>query len=198
VQDTIAPVPGLGAQTLAEFLDAVAEATPAPGGGTSAACTAALAAALVEMAARLAGESDAAERSRRLRTQALAIAEQELSSYEPVLEAMRLPRDDPTRAPRLESALIDASATPLAIAQAAAEVAELGVAVARQSSREVSGDAVTGTLLAEAAAAAAAGLVEVNLERQPGAAALGSARAARVRAWRAREDAATLRPSAQR
>jgi formiminotetrahydrofolate cyclodeaminase len=188
-------VPGLGAQTLADFLDAVAEATPAPGGGTSAACTAALAAALVEMAGRLSGESDAAEGSRRLRTQALALAEQELSSYEPVLEVMRLPRDDPTRAARLEPALVEASATPLAIAEAAAEVAELGVAVARNSSREVSGDALTGTLLAEAAAAAAAGLVEVNLERQPGAPALEGARAARARAGRAREDAAASRRS---
>ena len=186
---------GLGAQKLAELLDAVAEATPAPGGGTSAACTAALGAALVEMAAHLAGDSRAAERSRELRTRALELAERELSSYAPVLEAMRLPRDDPARPPRIESALIEASRSPLAIAEAAAEVAELGVAVARNSSKEVSGDALTGVLVAEAAAAAAATLVEINLEGQPSAPALEQARAARARAGRARQEAATHRPS---
>jgi methenyltetrahydrofolate cyclohydrolase len=182
-------VPGLGEQPLASFLESVAEATPAPGGGSSAACTAALGAALVEMAARIAGDSEAAERASGLRARVLALAETELSSYQPVLEAMRLPRDDPTRSERLESALIEASATPLAIAEEAAEAAELGVAVARNSSNEVKGDAVTGILLAEAAAAAAAGLVEINLQRHPAASALEQARAARARAWSAREAA---------
>ena len=42
----------LSKQPLDEFLAAVADATPAPGGGSSAGVTAALAAALVEMAAR--------------------------------------------------------------------------------------------------------------------------------------------------
>jgi methenyltetrahydrofolate cyclohydrolase len=191
-------VPRLGAQTLADFLDAVAEATPAPGGGTSAACTAALGAALVEMAARLAGESEAAARAGGLRGRALELAEQELSSYAPVLEAMRLPRDDPTRPARLEDALVEASRSPLAIAEVAAEVAELGVAVARNSSKEVSGDALTGTLLAEAACAAAATLVEINLERQPSTPALEEARAARVRAGRAREHASASPPPVQR
>lgn len=191
-------MPGLGAQTLAEFLDAVAEATPAPGGGTSAACTAALGAALVEMAAGLAGDAAGASRSRALRAELLALAEAELSSYLPVLDAIRLPRDDPSRSPRVEAALIEASRSPLAISQGAAEVAELGVAVARNSSDEVSGDALTGTLLAEAAAAAACGLVEVNLSGQPSAPALEQARAAVARAGAARREAAALRPPAQR
>jgi methenyltetrahydrofolate cyclohydrolase len=179
-------VSGLREQTLARFLDAVAEATPAPGGGTSAACTAALGAALVEMAARLGGDADTADRANGLRVRALELADEELSSYAPVLEAMRLPRDDPARPDRLAAALLDASAAPLAVAQAAAEVAELGAAVARDSSKEVSGDALTGTLLAEAAAAAAATLVEINLGRQPSAPALEEARTARGRAQAAR------------
>jgi methenyltetrahydrofolate cyclohydrolase len=187
---TIAGVSGLGEQPLASFLDAVAEATPAPGGGTSAGCTAALAAALVEMAASLAGDATAASRARELRAEALELAERELTSYAPVLEAMRLPRDDPSRPDRLEDALLEASASPLAIARAAAEVAELGVAVARNSSKEVSGDARTGVLLAEAAAAAAATLVEINLAGRPSTPELEEARAARSQASRAREQAA--------
>jgi formiminotetrahydrofolate cyclodeaminase len=189
-------VPGLGAQTLADVLDAVAEATPAPGGGSSAACAAALGAALVEMAARLAGDSEAAARAGGLRRRALELAEQELSSYAPVLEAVRLARDDPSRAARVEQALLEASRSPLEIAEVAAEVAELGVAVAGASSPSVRGDAATGVLLAEAAAAAAATLVEINLERQPSAPTLEEARSARVRASTARAAGEALRPSA--
>jgi glutamate formiminotransferase/formiminotetrahydrofolate cyclodeaminase len=179
---------GLGEESLASFLDGVAEATPAPGGGTSAACTAALAGALVEMAARLAGDSDAGSRLRGLRAQALELAERELSSYAPVLEAMRVPGAD--RSARVEEALLEASRSPLEIAELAAEVAELGLAVARASSRSVRGDALTGVLLAEAACASSAALVEINLERQPSAPALQEARTARARANRAREEAA--------
>ncbi|MGH2745135.1 MAG: ABC transporter substrate-binding protein, partial [Thermoleophilaceae bacterium] len=67
-----------------------------------------------------------------------------------------------------------------------AEVAELGAAAARASSPSVRGDALTGTLIAEAAAAAAATLVEINLERQPAASELTHAREARARASTAR------------
>jgi methenyltetrahydrofolate cyclohydrolase len=182
-------VSGLGEQSLASFLDDVSAATSAPGGGTSAGLALALAAALVEMSALLAGEEEAAERAGELRARGLELAEAELTSYAPVLEAMTLPGDDPGREARVAETLVEASRTPLAIAEAAAEVASLGVEVASASSPSVRGDAVTGTLLAEAACAAAAGLVEVNLARQPGAPELERARDARARAARARADA---------
>jgi formiminotetrahydrofolate cyclodeaminase len=182
-------MPGLREQPLASFLDDVAGATPAPGGGSSAAFALALSAALVEMAASLVRDSDAAARAAALRAEALEAAEAELSSYAPVLEAVRLPRDDPLRAARLEDALLDASRTPLATAERAADAAELGAAMARASSPSVRGDAVTGVLLAEAACAAAAGLVEINLTRQPQAPELERAREAVVRSARARSEA---------
>jgi methenyltetrahydrofolate cyclohydrolase len=182
-------VPGLGEQPLASFLDDLAAATPAPGGGTSAALALVLGAALVEMSALLAGKTAAASRAASLRRRALELASEELTSYAPVLEAMRLPADDPDRDSRVAEALLEASRTPLALAERAAEAAELGAAVARASSQNVRGDALTGTVLAEAACAAAAGLVEVNLARQPGAPELNRARDARTRAERARADA---------
>ena len=190
-------MPGLDAQTLAGFLDEVAAPTPAPGGGSSAGCTAALAAALVEMAARLAIERHGPEglsavlpvRARALRRKALELAEQELSTYGAVLDAVRLPADDPRRADRLEEALVEASRPPVEIAQAAAEVAELGLAVARASSPSVRGDALTGTLLAESASAAAATLVQINLAQRPSDGLRNQASEARARAGRAREAA---------
>ena len=180
---------GLGEQSLGSFLDDVAAGTPAPGGGSSSGVVLALGAALVEMSASLAGDSDAVARAGVLRAAALELAESELSSYAPVLEAVRMPRDDPSRAERLEKALLEASRTPLAIAERAAEVATLGAAVAAGSSPSVRGDAVTGVVLAEAACAAAAGLVEVNLGRECSAPELQRALAARDRATRARADA---------
>ncbi len=174
--------------------------TPAPGGGSAAGVALALAAALVEMSARLAGQAEPAARAGQLRAEAVEHAERELSSYAPVLDAVRLPRDDPSRSGRVEEALLEASRTPVAIARAAAELARLGADVAHASSPSVRGDAVTGTLLAEAAAAAATTLVEINLAGRPAgdlAEAACDARAIRASAAEARAGAAEAREAAQ-
>src|SRR5918992_6099570 len=93
-------------QPFASLLEEVAAPRPAPGGGSSAGCACALAAALVEMAALIAGDRKAeAERLGALRAEALEHAERDLTSYELVLEARRVPRDDPARRERLEEAL---------------------------------------------------------------------------------------------
>jgi formiminotetrahydrofolate cyclodeaminase len=169
-------VAGLDKEPVESFLEAVAEATPAPGGGTSAAVTAALAASLVEMAAGLASDEEAAGRARALRGDALRLAEEELTSYAPVLDAE-------THADRM-TALDAASEPPAQIAELAAEVAELGLEVAASASEAVRGDALTGVTLAEAAAAAAARLVEINLGSGP---VLERAQRAEQRALMARE-----------
>jgi formiminotetrahydrofolate cyclodeaminase len=174
-------VAGFDKESLEAVLEAVAEDTPAPGGGSSAAITVALAAALVEMSARLADSSDSAERASKLRQEALRLAEEELVSYAPVLDA-KTPAERTT-------ALDAASEPPAQIAETAAEVAELGVKVAGSSSKAVRGDALTGVTLAEAAASAAAGLVAINLDSGP---ALDRARQAEQRASKAR---ASARPS---
>ena len=182
---------GFADRPLASLLEEFAASTPAPGGGSAAACACALAAALVEMAAALEGSGEG-ERMRILREHALELAERELSSYAPVLEARRLPRDDPERPGRIEAALADASAAPLAIAEAASEVAELGAGLAAQAGPAIRGDALAGVLLAEAAAVAAASLVEINLEGEPDAEELARAHEAAARAAAARRTA--LRP----
>ena len=179
----------LSKQTLEAFLDSVAASTPAPGGGSSAAVAAALAAALVEMAAGLASgqpgggpPSRAADQASTLRARALRLAQEELTSYAPVLEA----RDEHER----ELALAAACEPPAQIAETAAEVAELGVEVAESASEAVRGDALTGVLIAEAAASAAFRLVEINVGAGP---VLERARRAELRAVGARASA-TGRP----
>jgi formiminotetrahydrofolate cyclodeaminase len=104
-----------------------------------------------------------AVRARELRARALELAEIELHAYEPVLEALRLPGDDPERAERVQAAQLTASESPLAIAGVAAELAELSCDLARTGNRNLVGDAIAGAVLAEAAAQAAARLVAINL-----------------------------------
>ena len=149
----------LADQRLADLLDAVAAPTPAPGGGSCAGIVCALAAALVEMAAGI-GDGAGAGSARALRARALELAERELTSYAPVLEARRLPADDPARPARIAAALEEASAVPLEVQAVAAEVAELARRV--EAAVDVRADAETGRLLAEAAGASAALLVATN------------------------------------
>jgi glutamate formiminotransferase/formiminotetrahydrofolate cyclodeaminase len=150
-------------QTFGSLLVDLAAQTPAPGGGSASAWTGALAAALGEMVAGLAGDPQAAARATVLRAELVAAGERELNSYAPVLDAARLPKSDPSRKQRLDAALSEASETPLAIVRAASRVAELARGIVARSSSAVAGDAVTAVLLAEASCRAAARLVEINL-----------------------------------
>jgi formiminotetrahydrofolate cyclodeaminase len=102
-----------------------------------------------------------------LRDQALALAERELTAYVPVLEAMRLPKDDPTRTGKLDAALSDAADSPLEIARLAAEVERLAGDLAAGGNHTLEGDANTAAELAGAARRAAARLAEINLSARP-------------------------------
>ncbi len=166
------------AKTFDALLADVAAATPAPGGGSAAGWACALGAGLVEMTARFTlARDDHANRHERmaqiakqaaeLRIRAGELAERELHTYEPVLEALRLPASDPERPARLDAALSDAAQAPLEIARVAAEVATLAFEASREGTRHLRGDALTGLLLAEGACQAAAQLVRINLAGLP-------------------------------
>jgi formiminotetrahydrofolate cyclodeaminase len=169
----------LADRSLGHLLEQVAAESPSPGGGSSCALACALAAGLAEMAARFTlARDEYAERHERmaalrtrageLRSRALELAEEELHVYEAVLDALREPEDAPGRGARLDAALSDAADSPLAVARAAAEVAELAAEAARTGNRNLRGDAVAGALLAEAACTAAARLADINLAGRPG------------------------------
>jgi formiminotetrahydrofolate cyclodeaminase len=153
--------------SFAELLAALAEQTPAPAGGCAAAWTGALAAALLEMVAGFAGEPSVEAAASGLRGQLLASAEADRNCYEPVLAAIRLPRDAPDRPARLQAALAAASQPPLAVARDAAEAAALAAGLLGALRPAVRHDAVACVLLADAAARASAELVLANLEGQP-------------------------------
>jgi formiminotetrahydrofolate cyclodeaminase len=144
--------------SVAELLEALASDEPTPGGGAGAAIAVALAAGLVAMAARrsltqIPQATAVADRADELRRLALSLAAEDAESYEAVLES---------REGRAQ-ALSAAANPPLAVTEAASEIASLAAHLARSGNPNLRGDALTAAFLADAGARAAAELVEINL-----------------------------------
>lgn len=166
---------------IGELLAQLAATGPGPRAGSGAAVAAATGAALAEGACRVSGArwADAAEAGDRLaalRAELLRLADEDAVVVSAAIAAGHV-------AP--------ASGPPLAIAEHAAETAELAALAAIHGKRTVRGDALAGSLLAEAAARAAANLVAVDLANRSNPAvararwASERAEAAAERAWRA-------------
>jgi formiminotetrahydrofolate cyclodeaminase len=120
-----------------------------------------MAAALVEMAAAFSDRP--VEPARSLRAEALSLGERELTAYQPVLDAMRMPKDDPERPERIAAASRAAAESPREIARVAGEVASLAEELVADGNPNLEGDANAALLLARAAREAAERLVEINL-----------------------------------
>lgn len=171
------PVRALSA-SLSGVVSAVAGATAAPpGGGSVAASAGALAAALTQMVAGLtagrpryahvAGEMQrAAQRASALAAELTDLVRRDAAAFHAVSAAYRLPKGTgeaaATRAAAIESAMLPATQSPLEIARAGADVAELAADVAEQGNRNAVADAAVAAVLAEAACRAAALTVRVN------------------------------------
>jgi methenyltetrahydrofolate cyclohydrolase len=131
-----------------------------------AAITAASAAGLVAMAARfspeMTGAEDVARHADGLRAELGQLADEDARAYAAVLEASRRERDA-QRSAAIREALEGAADVPLAVAERAREVGQLGVRVLREGNRNLRGDAGTAVLLAHGAARSAALLVRLNV-----------------------------------
>jgi methenyltetrahydrofolate cyclohydrolase len=156
---------------LAAFLDDVADAAPIPGGGSVAAVAAAMAAGLLAMVARASIASwpeaaGVAAQAEALRDRIAPLADLTAAAYTEALEVLdgdNGAAERELRDVRLGAALSRAAAAPLSIAEAAADVAELGVLVAERGDPSRRADAVAAVVLADAAARIGAELVRVNL-----------------------------------
>ena len=151
------------------LLGEAASESPTPGGGALAALTGALAAGLVEMAARNSPEWElrgaAIAQAKVLRERLAELAPLNDEVYEHALAALSLPDavDSNSKNELIGSSLDRAAAFPLAIAEAASNVAELAAVVAEDGSSSARGDATAAAMLALGATRAAAHLVEINL-----------------------------------
>jgi formiminotetrahydrofolate cyclodeaminase len=137
--------------SLRVYLDALGARTPAPASGSGAAVTGAIGAALAELAARFSDEREATSRLVELRTRLLELADEDAEAYTAFMR---------TRSEEDRERTID---VPLAIAEAAAEVASLARVLTEGGNPRVAGDAEAGYELARATASVGARLVEINL-----------------------------------
>ena len=157
-----------------EFLDELAAARPAPGGGSAAALAVALAAALCAMTADLSARQltqapQLAAESRGLLRRAAPLAQADADAYGGVLAALRAPGqpDGQQREERVSAALGRASEVPLEVAEIGDRVATLAADIADRGNPAVRGDAFAAAQLAAAAARTAAALVQINLAETP-------------------------------
>jgi methenyltetrahydrofolate cyclohydrolase len=161
--------------TVQELCESVAGQTSAPGGGSVAAIVTAVAASLTAMAARFATNHwedapGAVAQAEALRARVLPLAEEDARAYESFLLARRMSKDfDPqVRDAAIGEALSRAADVPLAIAEAALDVASLAAELVERGNPNIRGDAATAVLLSEAAVRATANLVEINLGTREG------------------------------
>ena len=133
-----------------ELLAALGERTPAPASGAATALTAALAAALVELAGGFAGDDESAARAHELWSRLAELADDDSAAY----TAFMAERNDETRARTI--------AVPEEIARCADETARLADHVWGQLRSSVVGDAEAAAELARAAATVARRLAELN------------------------------------
>ncbi|HZR91211.1 MAG TPA: cyclodeaminase/cyclohydrolase family protein [Gaiellaceae bacterium] len=181
---------------IAELFEQTAAPTPAPGGGSIAALTVGLSAALVTMIARSSRDSwpdaagiaaqalELAERCPRLAQDDAAAWEEAFAGLQDAVEGNNEPGAAPLRP------MLDRSAElPLAIAEAGADVAVLAALAASRGDGALRADAISAALLAHAGARVGAHLVAVNLGTREGDARSSRAAAAERRAARALADA---------
>jgi len=160
--------------TLGDLLDSLAAKTPAPGGGAAAATVAGVAAALATMVVNYSlGRKKQAEhqsllaecaaRLSRLRDDSLALARDDMEAYERLNTLQRMDPADPERLAGWTAAVDRAIDVPSRAVAAALETLRIAQSLAGRSNEWLRSDLAIAAVLAEAAAAAAAWNVRVNL-----------------------------------
>ncbi len=169
---------GVRDESVGGFLDAVAAATPTPGGGSVAALVGSLAAALARMVAGLARDKKGYEavqvdlvgietKAASLQERLLALVEKDARAYERVVEAMRLPKgSDAEKASRVEAmqaAYREATLVPIETMEACTEALELAAQALEKGNRSATTDGAVAVLLAEAGLRGAGLNARINL-----------------------------------
>jgi glutamate formiminotransferase/glutamate formiminotransferase/formiminotetrahydrofolate cyclodeaminase len=154
------------AESLADFLDTVAAATPIPAGGTVAALVGALAASLGIMGARLSRQQGVEHRLNEIGLRLRELMQADSDAYQRYIQATKLAKTDRTRPAVLSSALHLATEIPLEIAELATKAGTLLHACAAGVKPRVRSDLTVGMVLAIAAADAGRHTVEENIKLQ--------------------------------
>jgi glutamate formiminotransferase/formiminotetrahydrofolate cyclodeaminase len=170
------------------FLDALASALPAPGGGSAAAYAGAMGAGLVAMVAGLTlGKkkySAVEERMQDILSEAGALRAalttavvDDAAAFDAVMAAFRLPKDSSVQAEdrvaEIERATLAAAQAPFGVARQAVRVMELAGEVTASGNLNAISDGASGAAMARAALTAAGANVRINInslvDKTPGA-----------------------------
>jgi len=164
---------------LREYLDDLASAKPTPGGGSTAALSGAMGAALVCMVARLSlGKAEYAavhaeveevvQSAEVLRARFQTLISEDMEAYGCLSECFKLPRataeEKATRTKAIQAALVDAALVPLEIAERAVELVRYCQRIAEIGNKNVLSDIKTASTLALSAVSGAAWMVQVNTQ----------------------------------
>lgn len=163
--------------TVTELVERLATDAPAPGGGSAAALTGAIGAALVQMvvelSARRAADRDAEAlieirgSAASLQSELLRLLEIDAAAYGSVVAARRLPKETElerdARLAQIDAAVREATRAPLATADRASAVLDLALRLAPIGSRSAVSDVGVAGELAAAAVRGALLNVEINL-----------------------------------
>jgi len=160
--------------TLDGWMEALAGASPTPGGGSAAALAGALAAALVAMVARLtigrkayaAVEAEARAvlaDAEQLRGELRRLVDEDAAAYEGVSRAYKIPKGDPRRAQAIDDALLAAARPPAEVVRRASRLLALAQTMEQIGNKNAVSDARVAGMLAKTAIDGATENVNVNL-----------------------------------
>lgn len=161
-------------RTLRAFSDELASSAAVPGGGSAAAYSGAMGAALAAMVGRIAERKETSEATTtligeadNLRADFLRLVDDDSAAYARVSEAMKLPKASPdekaARAERMQAALLAASRVPLEVAKTSRRLLDLCERTVHQAPSATVSDVGVGALMAETALRGAALNVMINL-----------------------------------
>jgi glutamate formiminotransferase/formiminotetrahydrofolate cyclodeaminase len=165
-----------------DFIENLASSTPTPGGGSAAAFSGAMGAALVSMVAGLTiGKKkyteaepemkDIRKHAEGLRVELMQTVEDDAIAFEAVMGALKLPKDSESqlaaRSAALEIATLNAAHVPLHVSKNAVKVMALAVRCAEIGNLNAISDAASGVAMSRAALTAAGYNVRININSLP-------------------------------
>jgi glutamate formiminotransferase / formiminotetrahydrofolate cyclodeaminase len=161
-----------------QFLEALADGAPTPGGGSAAAYAGAMGASLVAMVARLTlGKKKYDEVQNQmlaildeaevLRKQLITAVDKDAVAFDKVMAAFRLPKDTDDQAAARQTAIqqatLHAAEVPLETARKSVRVMELAAQAAQLGNLNAISDAATGAAMAQAALTGSGYNVRINI-----------------------------------
>jgi glutamate formiminotransferase/formiminotetrahydrofolate cyclodeaminase len=165
-------------QKIKTFLDSLASKSATPGGGSVAALTGAMSAALISMVSNLTVgkekyrhlENDIKlllQKSESLRAKLEELMEKDVEVFNQLMAIMKLPRNNEEekreRNQKMQIALIEAAKVPLEVARKSKELIDICQEIADKGNKNAISDAGVAVILAEAAFDSAIINVKINL-----------------------------------